>query len=105
MAANKEIAELFTKRRFCYFVPIDGFVAGRGYRPSIVFEGEPGHHPVGTWPYEGKPGQVKPWFWGEDYDAAVKIAEEMNDRLGVSKKLALDIVASSMSVSGEPRRG
>jgi len=74
------IAEkLFATRRYCYFIPLDGFVEGHGWRPSVVFEGEPGHYPNGDWPYEGKPGQRNPWFWGPDYETAVRMADEMND--------------------------
>ena len=100
---EQRITDLFATRRHCYFIPLEGYVEGRGWRPSIVFEGEPGHYPNGTWPYEGKPGQTVPWFWGHDYDKAVQIADDMNERLGVSKKLALEIVNSSMLVSGETR--
>jgi len=100
------IAEkLFATRRFCYFIPLDGYVEGHGWRPSVVFEGEPGHYPNGDWPYEGKAGQRNPWFWGPDYDGAVREADAMNERMGISKRLAVEIVSSSMAVDKEPRRG
>jgi len=105
MTSTKELNELFAKRRFCYFVPIEGFVEGRGYRASVVFEGEPDHYPTGDWPYEGKAGQRAPWFWGPSYEDAQRICADMNDRMGISKKLAVEIVASSMGVSKEPRVG
>ncbi len=106
MAKRKEVSALLeSRRRFVYFVPAEGYIEGRGYRPSVVFEHEPGHFPVGDWPYEGKPGTNAPWFWGHDYDKAVEMANEMNNRLGINEREAVEIVASSMRVSGEPRHG
>lgn len=101
--SNSTLDELFAKRRFCYFIPAEGYIEGHGWRPSVVFEGEPGHYPTGTWPYEGKPGQSCPYFWGHDYDKAVRICDQQNERMGISKALALEIVTSSMAVSQEPR--
>lgn len=95
---SRPIDRLFTSRRFCYFIPVEGHVEGRGWRPSVVFEGEPGHYPNGDMPYEGKPGQTAPWFWGPSYEEAVATADEMNERLGISKMLAVEIVTSSRVV-------
>jgi hypothetical protein len=108
MAKNntKQTGKLFSeRRRFVYHVPSDAYIEGHGYRPSVVFEHESGHFPVGDWPYEGKPGQTAPWFWGHDHDKAVEMADEMNERLGISAREAAEIVASSMRVSGEIRHG
>jgi hypothetical protein len=96
---SKNITDLFATSRYCFFIPVEGFVEGHGYRVSIVFEGESGHYPTGDWPYESKPGQKMPWFWGEDYDAACRTADAQNDRIGISRKLALEIINSSMLVS------
>lgn len=93
-----KIAKLFATRRWCYYIPADGFVKGYGYRVSIVFEHESGHFPTGDWPYEGKPGQRAPWWWGNDFNDARAIAEEQNERLGISPREAAEIVASSMGV-------
>lgn len=95
--SNVHVAKLFATRRFAYFVPVDGYVEGRGYRAAIAFEGEPGYYPSGDWPYEGKVGQKAPWFWGHDYNVACEIAQETNERMGVSRDLALGIVTSSMA--------
>lgn len=83
-----------SKKRTCFFIPADGYVEGRGFRASIVTEGEPGHTPSGVWPNDGT--KTMPYFWGNDYDAACKIAEEQNERLGLSKRDVLEIVTSSM---------
>ena len=71
----KSIDELFATRRFCYFIPIGEFVEGQGYRAAIVFEGEPAYYPTGDWPYEGRPEQKLPWFWGPTYEAACVAAD------------------------------
>lgn len=94
---EKDIDKLFAEKRFCYFVPVDGLVDGYGFRPSLVFENEPGHFPVGTWPYEGKPGQTVPWFWGPTYDEAVACADKLNDSMGINPEEAFKIVTSSMA--------
>ena len=82
--------------RMVVYVPADAYVEGQGYRVSIVRENEPGHYPTGSWPYEGKPGQTMPWFWGPTYEDACHIADEHNGRLGLTKEDALKIVLSSM---------
>lgn len=89
--------------RICAYIPLNGFIEGRGYRVSIVEEGVAGHTPTGTWPYEGKPGQQLPWFWGDDYEQAKRLADEYNARLGLTPQDALDIVTSSMAA--QSRRG
>ena len=68
-----------------------------GYRVSVVTEGESGHQPTGTWPYEGKPGQTMPWFWGPTIDQAREQCAEYNERMGVSREDAFAIVTASMS--------
>lgn len=83
--------------RRCYFVPMDGFVDGAGYRASVVVEGQAGHHPTGSWPYHGRPGETRPYFWGNDLEVAQKIADQMNERMGIDAKTAALIVASSMA--------
>jgi hypothetical protein len=90
------IAQLMETRRFCYTIPADGYVEGHGWRPSVVFEDEPGHFPNGTWPYNGKPGETCPWFWGHDYETAKKIAAETNARMGLSAEDAMLIVLSTL---------
>lgn len=94
---KEKITKLFATRRFAYFVPIDGYIEERGFRAAVAFEGEPGYYPSGDWPYEGKVGQKAPWFWGHDYEAACEVAQEMNERMGISRDLALGIVTSSMA--------
>ena len=82
--------------RYCFYVPEDALVPGEGFRPSVVFEDVSGHFPNGTWPYEGKPGQSRPWFWGFDLQQAKRICDEKNAELGITKEEATRIVASSM---------
>ena len=95
-----KISQLMRTRRWCYWIPAEGYVEGHGYRVSIVFEYEAGHYPTGddAW-IAGDPGKRKPWFWGHDLTAAKKIAEDMNQqRLGLSPREAADIVTTSMSI-------
>ena len=97
--SQRRIDDLFAKRRFAYYVPEDSYVEGCGYRVSIVFERESGHFPTGTWPYEGKPGQTMPWFWGHDLAETRAVAEEQNAMRGISAREAAIIVLSSIGRS------
>jgi hypothetical protein len=90
--------------RICYYIPVDGFIEGHGYRVSIVTENEAGHSPSGAWPYTGKPGETAPWFWGNDYDKACEIAKKANERLGLTESDVLKIITSSMAKGLPPRR-
>jgi hypothetical protein len=84
-------------KRLCYFIPADGYIEGQGFRVSIIEEGESGHCPTGTWPYEGKPGQKMPWFWGDTYDGACEVAEAANlKNFGLTKEDVTAIALSSM---------
>jgi hypothetical protein len=97
---SDRVSKLMSTRRWCYWIPADGYVEGHGYRVSIVFEYESGHYPTGdnAW-IAGDGGKRKPWFWGHDYTEAKKVAEDMNQqRLGLSSRDAAYIVTTSMSI-------
>lgn len=97
---SESVRQLLARRRWCYWIPTDGYVKGHGYRVSIVFEYEAGHYPTGddAW-IAGDASKRKPYFWGHDYDQARKVAEDLNQqRLGLSPKDAAHIVTTSMSI-------
>ena len=97
---SETVAQLLARRRWCYWIPADGYVEGHGFRVSFVFEYESGHYPTGdnAW-IAGDASKRKPWFWGHDYNAARKTAEDMNrERLGLTPKDAAHIVTTSMSI-------
>jgi hypothetical protein len=101
---SERVSQMLSTRRWCYWIPVDGYVEGHGYRVSIVFEYESGHYPTGdnAW-IAGDHGKRKPWFWGHDYEAARKVAEDMNrERLSLSAKDAAHIVTTSMSIKENP---
>lgn len=79
------------------------YVEGHGFRPVFVIEGEQGYRENGTWPYEGKPGQVMPWFFGPTIVEARRQCAQMNERLGISEREAVMIVALAMT-GGRRRR-
>lgn len=87
--------------RIVAFIPIEGFVEGHGYRVAFVVEGEPFFRWSGTWPYDGGPDAVMPWFWGPTYEDARAAAIEHNAKLGIDEKTAALIVLASMS-AGTP---
>lgn len=84
-------------QRFCYYVPSNAYIEGEGFRASIVVEGEAGHHPTGTWPYHGNPGEIMPWFWGKTLEEAQEHARLQNAHIGLTDHQADLIVASSMT--------
>lgn len=103
---SRSISELMRTRRWCYWIPADGYVEGKGYRVSIVFEYEAGHYPTGDDAFlAGDYSKKKPWFWGHSYEEAKKIAEDMNrDRRGLSPREAADLVTTSMSIKDKEDR-
>lgn len=81
---------------FCYVIPVDGLVAGYGFRVSIAVEGEKGHYPTGDWPCDYSKGQRMPWFWGQDYAMACELADDANRRLGLKPEDVIRIVGSTL---------
>ena len=82
--------------RTCYYIPVDGYIEGEGFRVAVVTENEPGYRQTGTWPYTGARGETRPYFWGHDYNDACAIAREQNKKLGLSEEDVIKIIASSM---------
>ena len=56
---------------------------GGEFIPCIVREGMTGYCPTD-------------WAWGKDLTIAEKLAQDRNDRMGISKKEAMGIVLRSM---------
>lgn len=80
--------------RQCFWIPAEPYDE-RGWVPSLVTEGEPGHQPL-----TGHGAQAQPWFWGHTYDEARKAAERENAQtFGLSPEDAAAIVASSVTAS------
>lgn len=81
IVVSESISQLLSRRRWCYWIPADGYVEGHGYRVSIVFEYESGHYPTGddAW-IAGDYAKRKPYFWGHDYQEARKVADDMNQQ-------------------------
>lgn len=106
LPARDRISELLSTRRWVYFVPVEGFIEGRGYRVSIVFEGESGHYPTGDGPESKLPeGQRRaPWYWGETLEQAQDAADAANARLGYTPRDVAIIIGSSMARGRRGRR-
>lgn len=90
--------------RMVYFVDETMLVEGRGYRPSIVVEGEHGHHPTGDDDWGTNPRARMPYFWGPTIKDAKEHARVQNERMGVSEKEAFEIVSRSMFPVGKRAR-
>ena len=98
------VMRLLATRRFCYFVPFDAFVPERGYRAAVVFEGESGYFPTGDGPFQAGAGPRIPLFWGPTYHDASAAADDMNARMCITKRLAIEIVTSSLAAKARGRR-
>lgn len=88
--------------RYCFWIdPTQDVSDGRGYIPSMVTEGEPGHTPMGLRDSDGVTSP-RPWFWGPTLEAAQATCDTTNtQRLGLTPADALDIVLSSMVAQNE----
>lgn len=75
---------LLANNKWAYFIPRDAFVAGKGFRVSVVVDGQKGHFPTGT---QSEP----PWFWGKTYAEAEERAAIENDALGMSSGDVVDL--------------
>lgn len=64
----------------------------RGFIPSVVTEGEPGHAPL-----VGRGTMAMPWYWGKTYDEAAAQCAKENAKLGLSDEDVVEIMISSMS--------
>jgi hypothetical protein len=82
-------------KRTCFYIPTDAYVDGKGFIPSVVTEGEPGHAPLA-----GNGDLAQPWYWGMTYDEAKAHAEAENAKLGLTPDDISDIVLSSMTAQG-----
>ena len=81
-------------RTVAYILPTEPFnKANNGFRPVFIKEGESGYHPNGSTP-EG--GDVEPWYWGPSREAAEATADKYNEKRGISKDDAAQIVVRSM---------
>lgn len=101
MKTEPDLDELLNIRRWIYYIPLDAFIEGYGFRVSIVIEGERGHFPTGDWPYIAKKGHRMPWFWGMTYEEAEQIAAEQNDKLGYDAATVWKILSSSVLPAGK----
>jgi nicotinamidase-related amidase len=76
----------------------------KGYRVSIVIEGEHGHRPTGDDNYKTSVRARRPYFWGPTLEAAEDAAEFQNARMGISKTEAFKIIGASMFPHGKRAR-
>lgn len=83
--------------RMVYWVDPSGFdKEAKGYRVSLVVEGEQGHRPTGDDDYRTNPRARLPYFWGPTLKDAEKAAEAQNEKMGISAKEATLIIFASM---------
>lgn len=83
---------------WCYYIPLAAFVRGTGYIPSVVQRGVKGHSPL-----SGNGKLSEPWYWGMTYDEAQALCVEQNRKIGITAKMADDIVTSSMAAKHPPQ--
>lgn len=95
-------------KRMCYYIPVDSFVPGKGWRVSIVTENEAGHSPTGD---DGNdPGRRVPWYWGfgggaYDYAEVKKFCAQRNlESFGLTEADVSAIVTSSMGAQNKEAR-
>lgn len=83
--------------RTCFYIDITSW-NGRGYIPSLVTEGKPGHQLLA-----GDGLHASPWIWSTDpdqdkaYEQAKRIAAQENARKGLTPDDVTEIICSSMA--------
>ena len=80
-------------KRRCYVI-LEGQRNSHGYIPSVVTEGETGHHPM-----MGNGAFSQPWYWGTDFETAQRLCADANRSLGLSEFDVEQIVTSSIRAS------
>lgn len=73
-------------KRMCYFVMETVTDENGNYIPCIAVEGERGYHKTD-------------WQWGKDLELASACADDMNEKMGISKRDAMMIQLSTMCQS------
>jgi hypothetical protein len=81
-------------KRTCFYIPLDAYVDGKGFIPSVVTEDEPGHAPLA-----GNGDFAQPYYWGATYEEATAVAQAANARNGLTPGDVDTIVLSSMRAS------
>ncbi|MBF9135256.1 hypothetical protein I0C86_41130 [Plantactinospora sp. S1510] len=67
-------------------------VTPHGYRPIIVTEGERGFCHQGN-----EAAGIQPWYLSRDFETAKRQVDDWNTELGISKAVAMEIVAESFA--------
>jgi|7_EtaG_2_1085326.scaffolds.fasta_scaffold17894_3 hypothetical protein len=81
--------------KMCYHIDITQDPAKHGgYVPSVIYSDKAGHYPL-----EGSGSMSQPWIWGDTLDKAQAICAKANERLGLTKEEAQDIVNKSITLS------
>lgn len=78
-----------TKRQCMY---VDETMATEGgFIPALVTEDEPGYAPM-----SGNGDFASPWVWGPTIQDAKRQCDDYNEKLGITRSDAAEIVLSSM---------
>jgi len=87
----EQLTEPDRGRIFCIWI-YDGQKPNpqKGYIPSVVYDGEVGHHPLCG------DKQIDPWYWGP-LEVAKELAKRYNEALGLTQNDVALMVAKAMS--------
>jgi hypothetical protein len=83
LVANRQKGFEMNQSRRCYFIQHTVKDSEGNFIPCIAIEGEKGFYKTD-------------WEWGNDYQLAQDIADEMNEKMGINKHDSSLIVLSSM---------
>lgn len=82
-------------RLVCFIPPTAYNEHMKGWRVAFCKEGEAGYYPTGGKEENGELG----WYWGPTLGDAERLADERNQRAGISKEEAQNIIMESMVLS------
>jgi len=83
-----------TNKRYAFTLVEEQRAQSGGYIPCIAIEGETGYYPM-----SGQGEFAAPWDWGKDRELAQKLCDERNEKMGLSKKEAWELIAGTMRIA------
>ena len=82
---------MISNKRMAFFVMATQVNDKGEYNVLIAVEGEKGY-------------QRTDWYWGKDFDAAERLCDERNAKMGIDRRESEKIVASTMGSPSEWRK-
>jgi hypothetical protein len=87
----EQVQPLLANKRFALTIVADEQDENGEFIPCVAIEGEKGYRPL-----RGNGPCATPWHWGKDYNKAMALCDDYNEKLGLTRVEAWKIVGSTM---------